>query len=120
MKHRALDDTGDWKFGKGVSDITVDQNAIALNVRTRVLSWAGDCFFALTDGVDWRSRLDAGQQAALTEELKAVILQSYGVVGINSITPVFKSGTRSLTVTFDIQTIFSTSFQQTIKQIAGE
>ena len=97
----------------------MDEQAIEQNIKSRLLSWKFDCFYALQDGVDWRARLDAGQQDNLVQEVKGVILQSYGVTGINSVTAVFDAGTRKITVTYDIQTFFSTSFRRTLEDAIG-
>lgn len=116
---RKLDGNHDWTFGKGLNSYAVEEKALEENIQTRVLSWVGDCFFALQEGVDWRSRLDIGQQKELVEEIKSVILQSEGVVGVNSIELVFDGTTRLATITYNIQTIYSRDFQSVIKQLAG-
>lgn len=116
---RKVDGSNDWQFGKGLSDYARNEEAIDENIKTRVLSWVGDCFFALQEGVDWRSRLDIGQQAALVEEVKSVIMQSEGVVGVNDIQAVFNGPSRLETITYNIQTIFSQSFQSVINLSAG-
>lgn len=116
---RKVDANNDWSFGKGLSDYAADEQAIEQNIKTRILSWVGDCFFALPEGVDWRNRLEIGQQTELLEEVKSIILQSFGVVGINSLTGVFTGSTRNFLITYNIQTIFSPSFQSTIIQNSG-
>ena len=45
MIFRSLDELGDWNFGKGVQDFVSGNDAIALNIKTRIQSWVGDCFF---------------------------------------------------------------------------
>lgn len=119
MIFRQLTSTGDWTFGQGVAGYAVQQAAIELNVRTRLLSWLGDCFFALRDGVDWHSRLDKGQQAALQSELKSTILQSFGVTGVNTVFIAFDTVSRKFRITYDIQTIYSPSFINSIEQATG-
>lgn len=119
MIHRKIDNLGDWEFGHGLSNFAVDDAAIALNIKTRLLSWVNDCFFAIQEGVDWRQRLDIGQQQALSDELKTNILQSFGVIAVNSFTFDFDGVTRLARITYNIQTIFSPSFQTTIQQAAG-
>lgn len=116
---RKIDASNDWDFGHGLSDYAKDDNAIAENIQTRLLSWVGDCFFAIQEGVDWRQRLDIGQQQELKDELQSVILQSFGVMAINSFTLVFDGVTRVALITYNIQTIFSPSFQTVIRQSAG-
>ncbi len=119
MIFRQITGSGDWLFGKGVNDYAQNEAAIELNIKTRLLSWIGDCFFALTDGIDWRSRLNTGQQAALVEEIKSNILNAFGVVGINSVRAIFDGVTRTIAITYNIQTIFTPAFQATIIQGSG-
>lgn len=119
MIFRQIDSNGDWLFGKGVNDYARNEDAIELNIRTRLLSWVGDCFFALADGIDWRNRLDVGQQAALTEEIKSNLLQAFGTMEINDVQASFNGNTRRLDLLYDIKTIFSPSFRGVIAQGAG-
>lgn len=84
-----------------------------------MLSWVGDCFFALNEGIDWKNRLDVGQQSALEQELRAMILSTYGVMGVNSVEVNFAGTSRLFTVTYDIITFFSPSFQATLSQAVG-
>lgn len=119
MIFRQLNAAGDWTFGRGINNYATAEAAIGLNIKTRLLSWKGDCFFALNDFVDWIARLDKGQQNNLTTELKTVILQSYGVVAINSFTVTLNNVTRIYQATFNIQTIYSSSFQDTLILAAG-
>lgn len=116
---RKVDSENDWLFGHGLSNYAKDEEAINENIKTRLLSWVNDCFFAMQEGVDWRQRLDIGQQLALKDELKTVILQSFGVIGVNSVELIFDGVTRLARITYNIQTIFSQSFQTEIRQSAG-
>jgi hypothetical protein len=108
---RKIDGQNDWTFGKGKSDYATDEAAIEQNIKTRLLSWVNDCFFALPEGVDWKGRLDAGQQSDLLEEVKSIIMQSFGVIGLLSVVANFNGQHRLDTITYTIQTIFSSSFQ---------
>lgn len=119
MQFRAIDTDGDWLFGKGKNDYFSSSEAVNANIKTRLLSWVGDCFFALADGIDWRSRLEANQKNQLIEEIKSNLLRAFGVVGINSVDAIFDGRTRHITITYDIQTIYSPSFQETIIQGSG-
>lgn len=119
MIFRELTSSGDWTFGKGKASYAEAENAINLNIQTRLLSWVGDCFFALKDGVDWLGLLDVGQQSNLVEAIKSNILNAYGVVAINSVLPVFNGETRTMVIQYNIQTIYSPSFQGSIQQTAG-
>lgn len=110
---------GDWTFGQGLGNYNQDEAAIDENIQTRLLSWVGDCFFALQDGVDWSSRLDVGQQTALEDEVRSVILASFGVVAVNSVIAVFDGTTRLFSLNYNIDTIFSASFQAQLKLAIG-
>lgn len=116
---RKIDGENDWTFGKGLSNYAFNEEAIDENIKTRILSWVGDCFFAINEGVDWKSRLDIGQQVPLEQELRAIILQSYGVEGINAVQVDFSGRTRLFTVNYDIITFFSSSFQRELQQAIG-
>lgn len=119
MKIRKVDENNDWTFGKGLSSYARNEEAIEQNIKGRLLSWVNDCFFDLQAGVDWKSRLDVGQQQALEEECRAVILQSFGVVGVNSVDAVFDGATRLLRIEYNVSTIFSPSFEGQIAQASG-
>jgi hypothetical protein len=119
MIHRQITAIGDWTFGKGISGFATNEQAIELNIRTRLQSWVGDCFFAQQDFVDWSARLDKGQEQNLVAELTSVILKSFGVVAVTSITAVLNDTTRICTVQAQITTIFSPSFQLTMNFQAG-
>lgn len=119
MNIRSVDGNNDWNFGKGLSDYASEELAIEENIKTRLLSWFGDCFFAPDEGIDWRSRLDVGQQDALLTEVKTMILQTEGVVGINSVTGVFDSTQRTYAIAYSVQTIYSRSLQSSVLQMVN-
>lgn len=119
MIMRNLDGNGDWTFGRGLGNYVRAERAINLNLQTRLKSWVGNCFFDLPAGIDWETRLDKNQKENLLNDLRVLILQSYGVVGINSVAANFDAHTRALRVTYDIQTIYSQSFQNEVAVAAG-
>ncbi len=119
MIFRQLTANGDWLFGKGINDYATAEAAIQLNIRTRLLSWVGDCFFALSDGIDWRSRLDVGQQTELIDELQSNLLKAFGVIGINGVQAVFDGITRNIRIVYNVQTIYSPAFEATLVQSGG-
>ena len=115
MIFRNLDANNDWTFGNGKNDYLVENNAIALNIKTRTLSWLNDCFFALDEGIDWANRLGSkNQETILKMDLKKIILESEGVVEITS--SEFSLIDRNFTATFFIDTIFSKSYQIKIEE----
>jgi hypothetical protein len=119
MIMRALTPAGDWTFGAGIANYNTAEAAIEENIQTWLQSWVGNCFFALKDGVDWRNLLDVGQQQNLEDSIRANILQCYGVVAVNSLSVIFYRPTRFISITADVQTIYSPSFLLALSQIAG-
>lgn len=112
---RNLDQNGDWSFGQGLSNYIAANPAIGLNIKTRLLSWVGDCFFDTLAGVDWTNRLSLkNQKRILDAELRRIILQSYGVTGIVSFSSSLTD--RSFTASYEVNTIFSQSYVDTITQ----
>lgn len=113
MIFRNLTPAGDWSFGAGKSNY-IDQNAaIGLNIKTRLQSWVGDCFFDMQAGIDWTNRLGSKNQRRLLEmDLRRVILRSYGVTGIMSFDTVLVG--RKFTANYSVNTIFSKSYQDSL------
>lgn len=119
MIFRQLTGLGDWTFGKGISGYATAEAAIELNIKTRLLSWKNDCFWALVDFIDWLARLDKGQENNLNTDLQTVILKSFGVVAINSFSGNLNRQTRLYEVTYTISTIYSPSVTNTLELQAG-
>ena len=112
---RKTDSNDDWTFGKGKSNYLKDLDAVSQNIKSRVLSWAGDCYFAAQEGIDWFNFLDKGQKDNLNLAVKSVILASYGVVGLTEIS-VDLDSERKITITYSVDTIFGQSLQNIIEQ----
>lgn len=119
MIFRQLTPSNDWTLGKGLSGYAANEQAIELNIKTRLQSWKGDWFAGLNDHVDWIGRLDKGQEANLNQEIQNVILASYGVVGITSFVGTLNRQTRAYQLTYDISTIFGQSFINQLELSAG-
>ena len=119
MIFRQLDRNGDWVYGKGKANYARDEAAIDLNIKTALLSWTGDCFFALQFGIDWTRFLDTGQQKNLQIAMQTLILGLYGVVGVTSVSAAFDPVTRKLSVQYVVTTIFSRSFRSQIDILVG-
>lgn len=114
MIFRQLTAEHDWTFGAGLNNFARNDAAIGLNIQTRLLSWVGDCFFDTQTGIDWKNRLGSKNQRALLEnDLRRVILQSFGVTSIISFETILTG--RSFSADYNITTIFSPSFQSAIE-----
>jgi hypothetical protein len=105
---RNLTSTGDWTFGSGQSDYLRDLPALKLNLRTRLKSWRGDCFYAPAEGVDWNNFLDIGTKDFLDRDIKRVILQTEGVLKITEYTSTLDRDDRDVSINCTITTIFGT------------
>jgi hypothetical protein len=101
---RALDINGDFSFGRGKSNYKIGIDAIKQNIQTRLKSWKGDCFFALNDGVDYENFLDKNTKVFLDNDIKRVILQSYGVIRIDSFSSEIVD--RDYTATTTVMTVY--------------
>lgn len=113
MIFRDLDQNHDWTFGKGKQNLAAQNKAIGLNIKTRILSWVGDCFFDQPAGIDWINRLGSKNQRALLElDLRRIILQSEDVTGINSFDTVLNG--RNFSARYSVSTIYSQEFQDIV------
>lgn len=114
MKIRNLNSDHDFTFGKGAQSYLNGEDAIGEDIDTYIKLWVGNCFFALQAGINWRQYLDKGQKAKLLGALQQGILSRFGVMGINQILPILDPFTRRLTVTYDVQTIYTQSFKNSV------
>lgn len=109
MTIRNLDENHDWTFGSGKNNYVNENLEIALNIKTRILSFLGDCFFDTEAGIDWFNLLDYRYQDRLENSVQNVVLKTPGVVGINNI-EVLLGAQRKIIIQYDIKTIYSTSY----------
>lgn len=104
---RAIDNTGDWLFGKGKNDYKSKNDAIAQNIQTRLQSFLGDCFFETTAGIDWFGFLGGKDQIALNLAISATILNTENVTGIKQLS-INLTAARLFVVSYNVQTTYST------------
>lgn len=110
---RNLDEDGDWQFGRGKGCYISQNQAIGLNIKTRIYSWLNDCFFDLEAGIDWINRLGSKNQRELLElDIRRIILQSAEVTGILSFDTTLIG--RKFTANYSVETIYSQSFKDTV------
>jgi hypothetical protein len=105
---RALDANGDWTFGKGKNDYLVNREALKQILHTRLLSFLGDCFFALTAGIDWFNLLGSKDRLALSLAVNATILNTPQnvVTGILQKNFEVDERTRQVTLEYNVQSIY--------------
>lgn len=102
---RALDENFDWTFGAGFNNYKSNRDAVAQNIRTRLLSFLGDCFFATNAGIDWFNFLGSKNQTALNLAISAMILNTENVTGIVQLS-VTLTAQRNFTVIYNASTAF--------------
>lgn len=113
MIFRNLDSDNDWNFGASKANFARDKLAIGLNIKTRINSWVGDCFFDLPAGIDWWNRLGSKDQRQLLElDLRRIILQSEGVTSIESFDTTLQG--RIFSATYTVNTVLSEAFTDTL------
>jgi hypothetical protein len=107
----------DWQFGAGLGSYVTEEQEIAINLKTRIMSFLGDCFFATNEGIDWWNLLDYRYQDRLENAVQEVIKDTPGVTAINSV-DVIVGANRKIRLQYDIQTIYSKSYIEEIEPIA--
>jgi len=114
MIFRRLDQNNDWTFGAGSGNYASRDEAIGLNVKTKLLSWLNDCFFDLAEGIDWYNRLGSKNQRELLEaDLRRKITQCDGVTGILSF-DITSFAEREFNAKYEITTRYSRLFRDSI------
>ena len=112
MKFRILDTNNDWSFGRGIQSYASDLQALMLNLKTRILSWVGDCFFNLSDGIDWKNLLNYNTQTQLKNAIKMMAFRTDGVLRVIDISIVVSE--RNATVTLNVDTIYGSNILNVI------
>lgn len=108
MRVRALDTNGDWSFGNGKGDYKQGNPAVAQNIKTRLNSFVGDCFFDLEAGLDWYGLLGYKDRIALRLAVSSVILNTTEVTGLKQINFNYNAVTRDVSISYKAQTTYST------------
>lgn len=109
MRVRQVDIDNDWLFGKGQNDYLRDNAAILQNIKTRLYSFLGDCFFDIGAGIDWFNLLGNKDQTALNLSISAVIMNTSGVTGLLQLSSTLSHDSRRFLVQYRVSTVYSTS-----------
>lgn len=80
MITRSIDTNGDWNFGNGKGDYLEENTALTQNIKTRLKSFLGDCFFDTEAGVDWFNFLGSKNLSGLKLAVGGVIINTVGVI----------------------------------------
>ena len=76
MRFRNLTADGDWVFGKGRNSYLKNNEALMMNIKTRLLSFLNDCFFDMEAGIDWWNLLGEKDQKAILVSVQRIVLRS--------------------------------------------
>lgn len=86
MKVSALTKNGDWRFGRGQSDYIKRSAWVRQKVITRLRSHEQDWFLDMNHGVPWFNSVgQRGTKEQLSAEIEEVILNTDGVLAIDSL-----------------------------------
>jgi len=105
MKVRNIDANNDWEFGKGKSNYKSKIAACAQNIKTRLQSFLGDCFFATDEGLDWFSYMGGKNTAELKLAIAAILLKTQDVISVEEVTT-FTNNNRKITIQYSVKTVF--------------
>lgn len=108
-RFRAIDENGDFIFGAGLQSYFVDEDAIAADIKTALRTFLGEVFFALNFGVDWWNLLSSRQNSEqnIILQCRQIIAAREGVTRINRVEPILDRTTRRVSITFNVDTIFT-------------
>lgn len=79
MRFRGIDANGDWVFGKGRNSYLKDNEALMMNIRTRLLEFLNDCFWDMEKGIDWWTLMGGKDLKKILVDVQRTILRSYQV-----------------------------------------
>jgi hypothetical protein len=118
MKIRALDTDGDWVFGQGKGSYLVGVEAIIQDIDTALHIFLGECFWNMNFGVDWFNLI--GAKAPLAQQniilqCRQMISTRQGVTNINRVDVTFTDYRRSLSIVYDISTIYGQTSNTFVK-----
>lgn len=117
---RALDGTGDWTFGASLNNYLSANAAVAQNIQTRLSSFLGNCFFDLEAGIDWFGFLGGSKNPIdLQLAIQSVILNTANVTGLNQLGFVLNHESRQFTISFQVQTTYSTTQGTFVYSLGG-
>lgn len=110
MIFRTLDSNWDWNFGRGLSDYSEETMAIAYDVKSKILSWYGDCFFDADAGIDWKNILGTkDQKEVLDLNVKRIVSDEEGITEITFFDSAIEN--RKYTCTIRFKTIYNETIE---------
>lgn len=109
MKVRKLTSEGDYMLGHGSLDFYQDSaDGVAQNIATRLALWRGTWFIDTTEGTPWLQQV-LGKHDAVDVVIRSRILETPGVLSIQSFKAILDPDTRRLNVEAQINTQYGTA-----------
>lgn len=99
---RALNSSGDWLFGQGLSSYKSGIAALEQSLQTRVSMFIGDCFFSLNSGIDWFNLLGSKNELSLQLAISAVILNTQNVTSLLQLSINLNPMTRAFSIQYQV------------------
>lgn len=118
MKIRALDADGDWVFGQGRGSYLVGIEAIVQDIETALHVFLGEAFWDMAFGVDWFNLIGAKANVAqqnIILQCREIIATREGVTKINRVEVTFTDFRRTLSIQYDISTIYGQTSNTFVK-----
>ena len=107
MRFRNLDEDNDWTWGKGLQNYAKTEQAINLDIKTKLQTYLTECFFDRSVGVPWFNACGTKDKTLILLETKKVIASSYGVTEVNEVTFTIDED-RKATINYEVKTIYTT------------
>lgn len=111
----ALNQAGDWTFGRGRAGYVKNSAQVRQSVRTRVKCFVSDWFLDVRDGIDWYSLLGKhGTKDQIIREVERRVLTTTGVRSIEKL-EVLNEQKRVLTIGLRFTTIYNDTIDEDIR-----
>lgn len=76
-----------WVFGRGFQSYLKEQKAVEQQIKSQLLEFTNDCYFALQNGINWRFRLGYhNQKTLLDEDIQRIINNNSAVLSLTDFT----------------------------------
>jgi hypothetical protein len=108
---RRLDENWDMRFGHGLSDYAVDQEAVSQNVKTRLQLLRGEWFLDVDAGVPYLQEIMVKPADLQLAEaiIKQTIIETDGIDELRTFSMDFNRDTRVLFISATVTTIYGTT-----------
>ena len=107
---RTLSESNDFTYGNNLSGYRQTNAAIGQQIQCRLNQYLGECFFDTQAGINWLGYMGSKNPVGLNLAIASVILNTTGVLGINTLVFNLDHETRIFTINWDVSTVFTKYF----------